>query len=201
MKLIKKITKNIMIGEFLRAEIDSPRFSKRIKKALKRDKKTKEIIIKPNFDIVKDNKYRKKLLGEVRGYPNERIFHNFPTDIKWELVFLNEKELKKIKYINWDYWNKITKNSRKPEDAVKNIKSGVKIKKADWENFDEIVKVIKINKKIPLIILVAKNKRARKVVLEGHARLTAYLYEPRLIKKGLNVIIGYSDKISNWNLY
>ena len=68
MKIIKRISEDEMIAEFLKAEINSPRFGKKIIDSLKKDKKTKKILIKPDLKNPNENIYRNNLLGKVRGF-------------------------------------------------------------------------------------------------------------------------------------
>ena len=202
MKIIKRISEDEMIAEFLKAEINSPRFGKKIIDSLKKDKKTKKILIKPDLKNPNENIYRNNLLGKVRGFgKNKLLFENFPKDMTWELATLNKNELKKIKYISYSYWNELSNKTRLPLEAAKNIKKDVEIYGISNKGFFEILSEIKKGKKFPSIILVTKNNRSRIVILEGHARITAYFLEPKYIPSKIKVIIGYSNKINKWSLY
>ena len=202
MKILKKISEDEMIIEFLKAEINSKRFGKTIIDALNKKKKSKNIIINPNLEDKKENQFRRKLFGEVRGFgKNKDIFEDFPKDVKWYKARITKKELGKIKYIDYSYWNKLSNGTRLPVQAAKNINAGVKIFNVSNEGFLEILSVIKNKKTFPPMIFVAKNKKSRIVVLEGHARLTAFFIEPKYIPKTMDVIIGYSEKMTLWNLY
>jgi hypothetical protein len=53
----------------------------------------------------------------------------------------------------------------------------------------------------PTLIFVAKDVDAYLVVMEGHVRLTAYLIAPEYIPSELEVIIGYSEQITEWGCY
>jgi len=200
MNVIKQIPENEVVAEFLKSEINSKRFGKRILNALKN--KPKRIITNPNLKNKKENQFRKNLFGKVRGFGrNKDLFENFPDDIKWFKAIITKKELKKVKYIDYSYWNEISNKTRLPIHATKNIKADIKIYGVSNEGFLEITSEIKKGKSFPYMIFVTKNKRSRLVVLEGHARLTAYFLEPKLIPETLKVIIGYSDKMTNWDLY
>ncbi len=200
MKILKQTTEDEVIAEFLRSEINSKRFGKRIVEALKN--KPKKIITNPNLENKGENQFRRNLFGEVRGFGrNKDLFENFPTDVKWFKAIIEKQELKKIKYIDYSYWNKLSNKTRLPTQATKNIKADVKIFGVSNRGFWEILSKIKKGKTFPYMILVAKNKRSRLVVLEGHARLTAYFLEPKYIPKRMEVIAGYSDKMDNWDFY
>ncbi len=53
----------------------------------------------------------------------------------------------------------------------------------------------------PPLILVAKDVDAYQVVMEGHVRLTAYLIAPEYIPSKLEVILGYSEQLTDWGCY
>lgn len=202
MKLLNQISEDEVIAVFLKTEIKSNRFGKRILDSLKKDKKSKNIIINPNLEDTKENQYRKKLLGKVRGFGiNKYLFENFPKDVKWYKAIVEKQELKKVKYIDYSYWNKLSNGTRLPAQAAKNIKAGVKVFGVSNKGFINILSEIKKRRTFPPMIFVAKNKRSRMVVLEGHARLTAYFLEPKYIPKTMKIIMGYSNKMNNWDLY
>lgn len=199
-KELKEISEDEVISEFLKSEINSQRFGKRIINAL--GKNSKRIITNPNLNNSKENQFRKNLLGEVRGFGrNEALFENFPDDVKWFKAVITKKELKRIKYIDYGYWSEISNKTRLPYIASKNIKADLKIYNVSNRIFWEILSEIKKGKKFPYMVFVAKNRKSRFVILEGHARLTAYYLEPKLIPEKLEVIIGYSEKMTKWDLY
>jgi len=199
---LEQISEEEVIANFLKAEIDSKRFGKRIHNILKEDKKSKNIIISPDLNNKQENRYRKELLGKIRGFGrNKDFFENFPKDIKWCKAIIEREKLKKVKYIDYSYWNELSNGTRLPIKAVKNIKSGVEVFGVSNKGFIEILSKIKKGITFLPMIFVAKNKRSQLVVLEGHARLTAYFLEPKYIPKTIKVIIGYSNKINNWDFY
>jgi hypothetical protein len=53
----------------------------------------------------------------------------------------------------------------------------------------------------PPLILVAKDTDAYLIVMEGHVRLTAYLIAPEYIPSKLEVILGYSEQLTEWGCY
>jgi hypothetical protein len=197
MKILKKISEDEVIAEFLKGEINSKRFGKDIINALKKKKKSKNIVINPDLRNKSENKFRKKLLEEVR----EEFFENFPVDVKWYKAIIQKQELKKVKYINYSYWNRLSDETRLPIRAAKNVRAGVKVFGVSNKGFFEILSRIEKGGKIPVMIFVAKNKRSRLVVLEGHARLTAYFLSEKYIPKTLKIIVGYSQKLVKWDLY
>lgn len=202
MKIIEEVSEDVMISEFLRAEINSSRFGRRITENLKVDGKNRKIVTKPNLNDNLENKYRRKLLDKVRGFARRtRIFQNFPRKMKWFRALISKKELTEIKYINYSYWNELTDGTRLPKNASVNVKKKRQAYGVGNQIYFDIVSELEKGKTFPLMILVAKNKKSRIVVLEGHARLTSYFLAPKYIPKELEVIIGFSNNMSNWDLY
>jgi hypothetical protein len=141
-------------------------------------------------------------MTEYRGYgTNTKLFENFPSNIKWQRVVLTKNDLKKVKYINYDYWVKLSGNSRMPFDASENIKKNIEIFDVKNEQFLKASEFIKAGNIFPEMIFVGKDEQSYLVVLEGHLRLTAYILAFDFMPDELEVIIGYSTDIIKWDLY
>jgi len=190
MKFIKNTTEEDMVATFLKAEINSPRWGSSILKLLQINGTDREIIDKPNLINEKENKLRAKILSDFRGYrKDDLLFKSFPKNMKWKRVELNKEDLQRVKYINYDYWTKLSGGSRLAVDAVKNIKKGVEVSNESNEQFWKLAKYINNGGKFTEIILICHNTEEL-VLLEGHVRLTSYLLAKN--KPGsLEVIIGY----------
>ena len=191
-----------MIAEFLKAELHSERFRNDLLKILKQHNVGQEIIDNPNLDDKQENKMRKEVLGYYRGYGKNRdLFRNFPKKIKWEEVYISLDDLKRVKYIDYSYWNKITGGTRLIQNAVTNIKTGAEVFGESNQRFFDVLQAIAQGKKFPKTILVSTQKGCDLVILEGHVRLTAYMMKPELLPKKLEAIIGYSPDFNEWGLY
>ncbi|ULL16377.1 hypothetical protein DVH26_19150 [Paenibacillus sp. H1-7] len=200
MKLKHQITEDVMIAEFLKAEIDSQRYGSTIKKAL--GDVEVSIITNPNLNAEDENKYRKWLLGEVRGYgKNKALFENFPSEVNWRIAVFSQEDLQSVMYIDYSYWNGLSNNTRLPMDAAKNVLNNVEIYGVKNDGFRAINSVIKQGKTFPKMIFVSCNENSRIVALEGHARLTAYFIDKEYIPPELEVIIGFSEDFAAWDLY
>jgi len=201
MKVDKRISNDVMIAEFLSAEINSDRFGDKIRGILREKGYSKELINKPVFDQ-EENEKRQVVLAECRGYGlDKNIFENFPDDMEWFEGTINVNDLDSLKYINWDWWLKITDGTRLIRDAEKNIRKGKEVGELEVERFERILMAIKKGRKIARPIIVAKDRDCQLVILEGHARLTAYGLDRTIFPKELPVIFGFSKSIGGWDLY
>lgn len=201
MKIIKKISENNMILEFLKAELKSERFDKHVINALKRVSSNEKLILDANLNNSEENILRKNVLRIYRGFDDKLLFDNFPRKIEWYEATLNEKDFEKIRYINYDYWKELSGGTRNVKDSSKTINANIEIYNQSNNTYKEIAKEIKNGKKLPKVILVSKSKKDNPIVLEGHSRLTATgLLEPELRKK-IEAIIGFSADLDRWVFY
>jgi len=202
MRLVKPISEHEMVAHFLKTEINSRRFGKNILRLLKRDLVHREIIDAPDTKNRLENHYRRNLLGEFRGYRrNRELFENFPEDVAWYRAIISKNELALVKYINWDYWLQLSGSSRSPRDAVKNIQASIKIYGRSHTDIWKAAQALQHGVNLPEMILVSKDKHSHLVVLEGHLRLSAYFLAPEFIPDEMNVLVGYSSDLGNWNSY
>lgn len=200
MDFIGQISEDEVIAEFLKAEINSPRFRDEIISAL--DGIDEQLITQPDLHSDIQNRLRKEVLGKFRGYGQNRdLFENFPSDVTWYKVNISKTELYNVMYIDYSYWNVLSNNTRLPINARPNILKDVRVFDVSNQGFLEIRSLIKKGVSFPRLIFVSMNTNSRIVVLEGHARLTGYFLEPELIPETMEVIVGYSEDFKYWGLY
>ena len=169
MKTIRKSNENEMILEFLQGELKSDRF------------KEKLLSITNNIDIIQkgdtkneeENKIRYQIMKEYRGYPDQDMFNNFPKIQSWGFVELDSTDIDKMYYINYDYWNELSKNTSKPIEAAKTIRSGIEIYEVSNQPFIDGLKY----SNFPPVILISCNKD-KYLIIEGHSRMTIYGLNP-----------------------
>ncbi len=193
MDLDKNITEDEMISVFLKGEIGSPWF-KSIYNQLELDKKNRKIIDEPDVLNTEENNYRKFLLQVSRGYGVDKmLFENFPKDVHWKRMILNETDLSKIKYINCPSWPQLSNGSRLPLEGAKNVEL--------IKGCQEMVNTLRQGDSFFEVILVALNEKADLIILDGNHRMTAYFMMPQYIPEKLKCIIGFSENIKNWRWY
>lgn len=202
MKLIRDVTENEMVAVFLQAEINSARWGESIQALLTRNEKNRNIIDTPDLASELENSYRKQLLGEFRGYVQDKhLFETFPNDVTWQLVHLSKQELEKVKYMNYDYWTKLANGTRLAKVGAESVKNRAEVFDVSNEGFLKAANAIKDGVEFPHMIFVAKDFNSDIVVLEGHQRITAYFLVPESIENGLDVILGISGNMPQWCSY
>jgi hypothetical protein len=204
MRILKKSSESEMIAIFLKEEINSIRFNKKIIKLLKKMNINERVVI--NYDLTNDeeNKMRKRLLSQYRGYELDKdIFKNFPINIDWYWIELSVEDIFKIKYITYDYWIELSNGSRFAKDCVNNIKNNIEVFGVSNTGFIEAAEYISNGNKFDPIILVAPvENKGNMIVLEGHLRLTAMNLVIENIDS-ITALIGYAEEkeLNKWDNY
>jgi hypothetical protein len=202
MRHIAEISEHEMVALFLKTEIASPRWEADIVQRLERDNVARKIVDQPDIADAGENAYRMQLLGEFRGYRrDESLFEDFPEYMAWERVALTQDELWRVKYIDYDYWVELSKGSRLAVDAARAIRAGEVVFGVPNDGFLTLANVLCSGATFPELIVVSVGEDSNLVVLEGHARLTAYALIPEAVPAELPVVLGTSPDIVRWGLY
>lgn len=112
MKYIRESSEDEMILEFLKGEIESERFQTQIMEILSTEREKLEIIKYGDLNNTTENLRRKEILRIFRGYgSNTELFENFPKISRWIFAECVEEDIDNIRYINYSYWNELSKNT------------------------------------------------------------------------------------------
>ena len=199
MRLIAEITEHEMVATFLQAEIRSERFGPDLAQLVHRDGMSPTVIEQPDLMNADENAYRLRLLGEFRGYGQNRgLFENYPSHVTWQRVALTPEELLQVKYIDYSYWNEISNGTRLPTEAAKTIRSGRPIFEMSTEGFLRIADALRRGATFPELILVRAAVGSDIVILEGHVRLTVYALVPELTPSQVIALLGTSPDFKGW---
>lgn len=178
MEILRTSTEDEMIAEFLKTEYRSERFFEQIKEVMKELSLDESIILSADLHNAKENIARKRILGEFRGYGlNRDLFENFPNEIQWSIGDFVSSDFNKIRYINYSYWNELSKGTHAPLAAAQTIRSGIEIYHLSNEGFVKAAEFIKNGGKFPRPILLTSDWE-RFVIVEGHFRITAFALVP-----------------------
>lgn len=204
MKFIRKSSEDEMIAVFLKAEILSPRFRNEINSILSRLEINNDIITSPNINDDNENTLRTTILNEYRGYSKkEDFFEGFPESIEWSWYCFTKEDMQNVRYINYDYWNELSNNTRLPLHAAKSIRDGIEVFGVSNKGFLELSKEITEGVILEPIILIKAYEKDYYTVVEGHARLTAYALNNFTSINSLKVVVGHTSytELKHWGLY
>src|SRR6266545_4373443 len=113
------------------------------------------------------------------------------------------KTLARVRYIDYDYWVELSGGTRLAVDAAPRIRAGVAPfgVASDWAL--GMAEAVADGARFPPLILVtsAPGSDRELVVLEGHARLTAFLLCPDRLPSELEVLVGASPAMTRWGLW
>jgi hypothetical protein len=188
MKLIRPTTEADMIAVYLKAEISSERFGQLILDQLAQDGMKRRIVDAPDISNVDENVYRRHLLGAYRSY----VFEELPAHIAWYRASLKREEVAQVRYINYDYWDELSRNTRLPGVAAQTIAAGIEIFEVSNEGFLRAAQALREGAHFLELILVGTSPTEVLTVYEGHGRLTAYMLAPECIPEELEVVVGFA---------
>jgi hypothetical protein len=200
MRIVGRVDEAEVVAVFLRGELESERFGAAIRAALARDGVDPAVIATPDVDDEEQNAYRASILGELRGWGrNIGLFAGFPAEVDWFRAALTPDEVGSIRYINWDWWLKLSGGSRRPVDAAARIRQEEGERGLEWNG--AIAARLQSGPPLPELIVVRAAEGAPLVVLEGHVRLTAFMLFPELLPPELELFLGESPAMEGWSEY
>jgi hypothetical protein len=194
MKLLHPIGEDEMVATFLRAELDSGRYGDALRGFLARDGRSDDVFRTPDLASAADNEYRRAILDDQRAYERrEGLFLGFPTDVEWHRAALVPGEVMAIRYINWDWWLEASGGTRLATDAARRISAGELpgVTVEEHEAFADAVAQ-------PELIAATTPALEPLVLVEGHARLTAYALFPVRLPPELEILLGVSEEMPGW---
>jgi len=198
MKVLREVSDEYVVLQFLQAEIASPRFGDMVRDALQAIGANEELILDANLQNAEQNRVRRQVLAKYRGWgDNLYLFQNFPQSIHWQQIELTADDVGDLHYINYSYWNELSKGSGLVRDAVSTVRQGTLVYGKSNDHFLEVSTGIESGKRYAEIILVAETLDSPLVILEGHLRATAY----GLAMKGsdkLHAILGVAPGVRTW---
>lgn len=202
MHVLGRVDEAEVVAEFLRCEMESPRFGPRVRARLAEDGHDERIIERPDTSNPEDNAYRVALLHGYRGVGGSApLLEGLPDDIDWVRVALTSAELGRVRYIDYPYWNELSDGSRSPARAAERIRAGITAMNRPNDAFLAVSARLCAGERLGLPILVAPDPGAPAVILEGHTRVTAMLLRSECLAAEVEAFVGYAPGILDWPLY
>ncbi|MDD4772207.1 MAG: hypothetical protein PHZ09_01190 [Eubacteriales bacterium] len=202
MKNYRVSGENEMILVFLRSELSSSRFSAKLTEHLCHiGLSNLSVIEKADLISETENTLRKKILGEYRGWnQNREMFEGFPVIDGWRKAVCQRGDLAKIKYINYSYWNELSGQTSSPGAAAEAMKNNGIVFDVPNDAFISGVEYLKRGGKFLPVILITNRDEERYIIIEGHSHISAYALEPECFD-GTECIIGYCGRsaLVEWN--
>jgi hypothetical protein len=197
MKVLETIYEDAMVAAFLRAEIDSPRWKRKILDRLKQDGRSRTVVDKPNLLDNAENAYRARLLA-FRGYRDRCIFSGFPDKVQWYSISMTREDLEAARVINDAAWPEFSGGTRLAGDVSRNLTMG-RIRHEVLSDIKATADRFKQGYAFPELILVGGELEKSLVILEGHVRTIAILASE--VDRSVGTIVGISSNMRSWSFY
>lgn len=205
-----------MVLEFIRSEVESPRFNKYYPREMIECGPTRARLVE-NANILskEDNALRRDMLS-YRGYgARTHLFAGFPQAVTWQRERLTQGDLERTKYARLTdtaVWTLLSASTRLVRVAARNIREGslgelldtpglpgavaIRLKEVT-EQIRTVAALYAHRQSLPAPIAVTDG--ADVVLVEGHVRATAFVI--CAINDPLEMIVGHSPDMRNWLLF
>ena len=202
MRTIVHVEEAEVIAEFLRAEIDSPRFGSRIAARISADGRADAIVRTPDTTRADDNEYRAALLHSYRGVGGSApLLEGLPQRIDWRRIAIARDEIGDIRYIDYPYWNELSGGTRSPHVAAERIRAGFTAMDRPNDAFHALAARFCAGDQLGMPILIAVDDTTAPIILEGHTRVTAMALRPECLPAQIEAFIGYAPGVRDWMYY
>jgi len=202
MRWLRPSSEAEMVALFLRTELPSARFGDELRALLERAGLRERVVTETDLGDDAENRVRLRLLTEQRGYGTRtEVFEDFPNDVLWEWMAVTAAELARVRYIDDDYWLELSGGTRLAVDGARRIRAGVTPYGVSQDRVLGMAEAVAGGAWFPALILVTTGVGGDLVVLEGHARLTAYMLARDQVPPELEVLVGSSQAITRWDCW
>jgi hypothetical protein len=188
LKLIRRISEDEVIAEFLKSDFDNPAF---------KDYRTsmREIVTKPNFDDRFENAKRRALLF----LRHLALWKEIPTGTQWYEVEVNEPDLDHIRVFPRAQWRKLARGNFSITEVAENLYERRQSLEAPF-----LSKIASIRDELDrdesefgAVILIGLDENKPLAILDGNHRLVAaVLTSPKKLQK-LKFICGLSPRMTD----
>ena len=202
MRRLRPSSEPEMVALFLRTELPAARSRDDLRALLEQARLSEPVITNPDLHDDAENQARLRLLTRHRGYGTRtELFDGFPYDVRWQWMAITPAELARVRYIDYDYWVELSGGTRLAVDAAPRIRAGVAPfgVPSDWAL--GMAQAVAGGARFPPLILVTSGPGGDLVVLEGHARLTAFMLARDRLPPEPEVLVGSSPAMTRWGLW
>lgn len=189
-----------MLLAFLRGELTSDRFSADLYAALEACHVEPSLITDGDLMNPQENVLRREVMGVFRGYGRDaELFQHYPTHVAWHYAETEANDMAHIRYIDYSYWNELSRGTSLPRDAARTVREGIRVFDLPNDRFLAGEQYLRAGGCFPPIILLTSGG-GQYVIVEGHLRMTAYALAPEYFA-GTQCYIGICSQaeIKIWN--
>lgn len=196
MRMVRDSNEAEMVAVFLSGELSSERFGPAIRDALLACGQSERLLVEPDLNDTQANRARRAVLAATRGYGEDReLFEHFPAQVRWEWIRLTARELARVRYVEYSYWNELSGGSGLAADAAHRISMGVRPWGISNERFHTAARALRSGERFPPLILAGAH-RDDLVCLEGNLRLTAHALAGFPIE--IECLVGTAPALEHW---
>jgi hypothetical protein len=200
MRRLRPSSEAEMVALFLRTELTSDRFGDQLRALLERAGLPDRVVTDPDLGDDAENQARLRLLTQHPDYRAD-YFDGFPYDVRWQWMAITAAELARVRYIYYDYWIELSGGTRLAVDAAPRIHAGVAPFGVPNDGALEMAQAVADGARFLPLILVTTGLGGDLVVLEGHARLTAFMLARDHLPPELEILVGSSPTMTRWGCW
>ena len=187
MRLLRPLTEEDVIAEFLRSEFHHPEF-KEYRTEFER------LVINPDLSSPRENALRRALLFLRRG----PMWRELPADTKWFEVELKAGDLERIRFFPRAQWRRVAQGNFHLLDVVERIR--VKLEEGVNDDFFRKLRLLSDslpdNLLNPTVLLIGVDETGPLTILDGNHRMAAAMLSqsPTTLGK-VHFICGFSPQM------
>ncbi|MHC5066803.1 MAG: hypothetical protein ACYTG5_22845 [Planctomycetota bacterium] len=181
-------TSDDAIAAFLKAELDSPTESGRVRAALARLGLDERVVSSPDITNAAEGMQRWSVFDLCRG--GEALFETLDLRaLDWVRARLSAEDLRnRVRTCRHHFESEF--GTRDP-GTIAGILNG-------RGDLNDVLDRVRNGEALEPPLLVSTPSLEQFVILEGHNRIIAYLRDPSVLPRPIPVIIGFSDAVAGW---
>jgi hypothetical protein len=183
LRLLRTLTEEEVIAEFLRSEFHHPEFT---------DYRSEfnRLVLQPDLGSPRENALRRALLFLRRG----PMWRELPADTRWCQVELNPEDLARIRFFPRAQWRRIAQGNFYLKDVVERIR--LRLDASDDDFFRKLRHLsdsLPNNLVNPTVLLIGVDETGPLTILDGNHRMAAaMLSQSSSTLRDLRFICGFS---------
>jgi hypothetical protein len=186
-----------MILEFVKAELESPIYRDRCR--IPTGYTRAELVDHPDFRNAEHNAARLSMLF-YRGYATRSsLFSGFPRKVAWTLCRCTLAEVGSFKYAKVPPWSTLVDHDRLVSEGALEIENA---RDRALSLKVPVAAILDVRRKFEsgteFARLIAADVDGSHVIVEGHARATAFIGSR--VDRSVEVIVGDADNFKDWPL-